>query len=69
LDRETFTHIVKEAARKKRVRYEDFLKTVPILQTMEFFERDMLCDGLLPEIFKKGDFVIREVKKCYLMKG
>jgi cAMP-dependent protein kinase regulator len=31
LDRQTFNHIVKDAAQKKRDKYEDFLATVPIL--------------------------------------
>jgi len=31
LDRETFNHVVKEAAIKKRQRYEDFLSKVEIL--------------------------------------
>jgi len=32
LDRETFNHIVKDAARKKREKYEDALKKVAILE-------------------------------------
>mmetsp|Transcript_5967 Transcript_5967/g.9526 ORF Transcript_5967/g.9526 Transcript_5967/m.9526 type:complete len:370 (-) Transcript_5967:239-1348(-) len=35
LDRESFNHIVKQAAAKRRERYEEFLKSVPILQSME----------------------------------
>ncbi len=39
LDRETFTHIVKDAASKKRERYEAFLEKVKILQSMDAYER------------------------------
>jgi len=39
LDRQTFCHIVKDAAIRKREKYEDFLKTVDLLKTMEDYER------------------------------
>jgi cAMP-dependent protein kinase regulator len=39
LDRNTFNHIVKDAAAKKRERYDDFLKNVKILAEMEPYER------------------------------
>lgn len=35
LDRETFNHIVKEAAASKREKYETFLKSVPLLESMD----------------------------------
>jgi len=46
LDRDTFNHIVKEAANKKREHYEAFLNKVPILSTMEPYERNSLADAL-----------------------
>jgi len=39
LDRETFNHIVKDSAIKKRQQYENFLKRISILQTMDDYER------------------------------
>ena len=45
LDRNTFNHIVKDAARKKRERYEEFLSRVKILQSMEPYERISLSDA------------------------
>lgn len=39
LDRETFNHIVKDAAAKKRNRYEAFLAKVDILSNMDDYER------------------------------
>ena len=39
LDRETFNHIVKDASAKKRDRYENFLKSVPLLEGVEPYER------------------------------
>jgi cAMP-dependent protein kinase regulator len=39
LDRATFNHIVKDAARKKKDKYEEFLKKVDLLKTMDDYER------------------------------
>jgi len=39
LDRETFNNIVKDAASKKREKYEEFLSKVEILHDMEPYER------------------------------
>lgn len=60
LDRETFNNIVKDAAQKKRERYDDFLKTVEILKTMDPYERSKLGDALKEENFTKDEYVIRE---------
>ena len=46
LDRGTFNHIVKDAAAKKRERYEDFLSKVKLLKTMDNYERSKLADAL-----------------------
>jgi len=60
LDRETFNHIVKEAAQKKREKYESFLKSVEILSEVEPYELLQISDALKPSNFNKGDYVIRE---------
>ena len=60
LDRETFNHIVKEAAQKKREKYENFLKNVEILSTIEPYELMQISDALKTATFKKGDFIIKE---------
>jgi cAMP-dependent protein kinase regulator len=39
LDRDTFNHIVKDAAAQKRTKYEKFLSSVPILKSMDPYER------------------------------
>lgn len=58
LDRETFNHIVRDAASKRRERYEKFLKDVPILDTMEAYERTQMCDALQQETHKEGDKIV-----------
>jgi len=62
LDRDTFNSIVKEAAQKKRQRYDSFLSKVPLLSNMDAYERSQLADALKTEsvsdgavIFKQGD--------------
>lgn len=60
LDRECFNHIVKDAAIRRRERYEDFLSKIEILQDMDPYERSQLADVLKSVTYKAGDFVIRE---------
>jgi cAMP-dependent protein kinase regulator len=60
LDRETFNYIVKDAAQKKRDRYEEFLKSVEILSTVEPYELTQICDALKSLNFNEGDYVIKE---------
>lgn len=60
LDRDTFNHIVKDAASKKRVLYDTFLSNVSILSTMEPYERTKLADALKQHKFKQGEYIIKE---------
>lgn len=60
LDRETFNHIVKDAAQKKREKYESFLKQVDILSTVEPYELMQISDALKVAFFRKNDYIIRE---------
>ena len=47
LDRQTFNHIVKDAAIRKREKYEEFLKKVPLLETMDDYERSHICEAFV----------------------
>lgn len=60
LDRECFTHIVKDAAMKRREQYNAFLSKVELFKSMEPYERGQLGDCLRVLQFAKGDYVIRE---------
>lgn len=60
LDRNTFNHIVKDAAAKRRERYEDFLSQVKLLSSMEPYERSKLADAFKEDIFEPGGYVIKE---------
>lgn len=59
LDRQTFNHIVKDAAMKKKEKYETFLEKVPLLQTMEDYERQKLAEAFKEEHFNDGDYIIK----------
>ena len=60
LDRETFNNVIKEAAQKKREKYEGFLKNVEILKSIDSYELMQICDSLSLGVFQKGDYIIRE---------
>lgn len=60
LDRESFNHIVKDAAVKKRERYEEFLVKVELLQSMDPYERIKIADALKPEFFKAGSLIMKQ---------
>ena len=59
LDRQTFNHIVKDAAIRRRTKYEDFLKKVDILKTMDDYERSQICEAFKDQKFEAGDTIIK----------
>lgn len=60
LDRDTFNNIVKDAAAKKREKYDNFLQTVEILKNMDPYERSKLGDAVQEETFQKDHKIINE---------
>jgi len=60
LDRDTFNHIVKDAAQRRREKYEQFLSQVKIFETMEPYERSKLADAFCEKRVPEGQFIIRE---------
>lgn len=72
LDRDTFNHIVKTSAMKRRETYEEFLGKIDILADLQDYEKAKLCDCLKTEKYFKGDAVIREGEpgeKFYLIQS
>lgn len=70
LDRETFNHIVKEAAQKKRKRYDVFLSKVPLLQGMHDTERSQLADAVKVEAYEANKTIVSQGepgKKFYIV--
>lgn len=60
LDRQTFSHIVKEASIRRRDRFERFLSKVELLAELDAYEKSKLCDVLQTESFEVGQAVIRQ---------
>ena len=60
LDRNTFNHIVKDAAVKRREKYENFLSQVKILESLEPYERTKLADAFKEINYQSGEYVIKE---------
>lgn len=60
LDQNTFNHIVKDAASKKRERYEKFLSSVELLKDMDPYERSQIADALKSIKASNGEFVVNE---------
>lgn len=52
---------MKEAAARKREKYEEFLKSVPLLSAMDHYERSKLSDAIKDEKFEPNDYIIKEV--------
>lgn len=60
LSREVFNHIVKESAIKNREKYEKFLSEVEVLETLDNYEKQKLCDCLEILNFEENENVIKE---------
>jgi cAMP-dependent protein kinase regulator len=60
LDRETVNHIVKDAAVKRRSKYDTFLKSVALISGIGAYERSQIADALKAETYKKGDVIVRQ---------
>jgi cAMP-dependent protein kinase regulator len=60
LDRVTFRRILMENTSRKRRMYEAFLEEVPILVSLEAYERHKIADALESVVFNDGDLVIKQ---------
>lgn len=73
LDRGTFNHVVKAAAKNRREKYEEFLNSVDILKHMDHCEKAKICDVIANETFAPGEFVITQGEQGHtfylVMKG
>lgn len=60
LDRDTFTYLVKDAAKNAAKTRMQFLEQVPILKGLTAEEKAKACDVMNVQIVPKGDFVIKQ---------
>ncbi len=54
--------------RKKREKYEGFLKSVALFATVDEYEMTKIMDAVKPVQFKAGDQIITEVYPFYFQK-
>ena len=64
---------VKDSAVKNRTKYENFLSKVEVLQSLDTYERNKLCDCLTIKNFPVDSYVIKQGEKgdtfYMIMKG
>lgn len=60
LDRQTFRRILLKSAFRKRKMYETLINNVPMLKTLQNYERLNLADALIPRTFSAGERIIRQ---------
>ena len=60
LDRVTFRRILMDSAFQRRRMYEAFLEEVPLLSTLQAYERSKIADALDTQKFPAGSTIIRE---------
>lgn len=60
MDRQTFRRILLKSAYKKRKMYENLINKVPMLKSLEAYERMNLADALVPKQYSDGEQIIRQ---------
>lgn len=60
LDRQTFRRILLKSAFRKRKMYEALINSVPMLKTLQSYERMNLADALVPRVFGSGAQIIKQ---------
>lgn len=60
MDRTTFRRILLKSAFKKRKMYEQLIDSVPMLKTLQPYERMNLADALIPRRFSDGELIIQQ---------
>jgi len=60
LDRESFNHIVKDSAVKRREKYEKFLQSITLLSSIDAYERSQIADALVPETYTMGQTIVKQ---------
>ena len=60
LDRQTFRRILLKSAFRKRKMYETLINNVPMLKTLQNYERLNLADALIPRTFSAGEKIIQQ---------
>ena len=70
LDRDCFNNIVKDAARKKRDKFDAIMHKVTVLKELDPYEFNIIEDAIAECKFKKGEYVITQgdaADKLYIL--
>ncbi|NP_001191555.1 PKA type II regulatory subunit [Aplysia californica] len=67
LDRQTFRRIVLKTAFNKRKKYEKLIEGVPMLSSLDMYERMNVCDALSSQTFRDGQQIIAQGDKADCM--
>ena len=60
IDRDTYRRILMGSVMRRRKLYEDFLEQMPLLATLDKWERLAVADALEPAVYKDGDVIMRQ---------
>ena len=60
MDRETFRTILLQMMCQKRLRFEALLEQIPLLRSMQPYERSSIADAFMEVKFAAGDVILRE---------
>ena len=60
IDRDSYRRILMGSVIRKRKMYEEFLEKVPLLSSLDKWERLAVADALEPATYKSGDVVMRQ---------
>ncbi|XP_076447640.1 cAMP-dependent protein kinase type II regulatory subunit-like isoform X3 [Babylonia areolata] len=67
LDRTTFRRIVLKTAFQKRKKYETLLESVPLLKSLDLYERMNVADALQSKTFEDGEQIIKQGDAAQMM--
>ena len=60
LDRQTFNHIISNNTMKRNEEYMKMLGNVPILKTLDQYEKSRILDACIHWLYQDGDYIITE---------
>jgi len=63
MDRETFRTVILQMMSAKRLRFEALLETVPLLRSMEAYERTAVADAFEEQSYAAGEVILREAEQ------
>jgi cAMP-dependent protein kinase regulator len=58
MDRATFRRVLLRSTAEKRTKYEEFLKNVPVLQSLDQYERAKVADALVERECAQGEYIV-----------